>query len=250
MNTTTEVTWNRLRVMVKNRDKSICYHCKTFTGAGHCDHLIPISKGGTDAIENLVWSCPKCNLRKGNKILPQTQKLSQVIRPLWGNVAPAFWTSFVSAIVAPYPEYTELDYPNWETYFDWIVFLRSLKITDWLRRRLWITPLAAQNVIDAQDAADRLMKRMLRYHIVKDVNILLNKIVCPECGCQVKLSEPANSEVHYLCPAGHDGTYAIITTGETVRDFNKAARKWAAWQSGLIPQPYPFEAPGPAPLMK
>jgi 5-methylcytosine-specific restriction endonuclease McrA len=31
----------------------------------HIDHMVPLSKGGTYDIENLVPSCRKCNLDKG-----------------------------------------------------------------------------------------------------------------------------------------------------------------------------------------
>jgi 5-methylcytosine-specific restriction endonuclease McrA len=34
----------------------------------HIDHVIPISKGGTDTLDNVRPSHAKCNLSKGNKI--------------------------------------------------------------------------------------------------------------------------------------------------------------------------------------
>ena len=33
----------------------------------HVDHVKPLSKGGTYDIENLVPSCPTCNMKKGAK---------------------------------------------------------------------------------------------------------------------------------------------------------------------------------------
>ncbi len=34
----------------------------------HLDHVIPLDRGGSNSIENLVWSCWYCNLSKGNKL--------------------------------------------------------------------------------------------------------------------------------------------------------------------------------------
>ena len=47
------------------------------------DHVVPISKGGADVLENLVPCCPICNTSKGNRILhvewtPQNMRLGNV----------------------------------------------------------------------------------------------------------------------------------------------------------------------------
>lgn len=49
-----------------------CWHCgKKLKGKHwHADHLTPLSRGGSNAPENIVVSCPNCNLSKGAK-LPQ-----------------------------------------------------------------------------------------------------------------------------------------------------------------------------------
>ena len=36
-------------------------------GAWEVDHAIPVSRGGTDNIENLWPMCPECNQRKGDQ---------------------------------------------------------------------------------------------------------------------------------------------------------------------------------------
>lgn len=54
------------------RQKGRCYYAfcghvelgKTY----HVDHVVPLSKGGRNDLSNLVLTCPKCNLSKGNKL--------------------------------------------------------------------------------------------------------------------------------------------------------------------------------------
>lgn len=43
----------------------------------HLDHIMPLSKGGSHALENVQYLCPTCNCSKQDKILPnQLQKCS------------------------------------------------------------------------------------------------------------------------------------------------------------------------------
>jgi hypothetical protein len=34
----------------------------------HVEHIVPISLGGTDDLDNLAWACPGCNLKKSNRV--------------------------------------------------------------------------------------------------------------------------------------------------------------------------------------
>ena len=49
----------------------VCPYCRETIVNGHIDHIRPISKGGTNARENLVYCCATCNTQKGNKSLLQ-----------------------------------------------------------------------------------------------------------------------------------------------------------------------------------
>ena len=62
----TSSSWSRMRRLVKSRDDAVCYHCGKRDSRGHVDHLIPLSKGGSDDPSNLVWSCRKCNSSKSD----------------------------------------------------------------------------------------------------------------------------------------------------------------------------------------
>ncbi len=57
-----------IRSVVRNRARFLCEYCHTderwqvvqFT----VDHVVPVSDGGTDALENLALACFHCNRRK------------------------------------------------------------------------------------------------------------------------------------------------------------------------------------------
>ena len=38
-------------------------------GEFHIDHILPLSRGGSNLISNGQVSCPSCNLQKGNKLI-------------------------------------------------------------------------------------------------------------------------------------------------------------------------------------
>ena len=56
---------------VVNAANGVCIYCGKQITKGHLDHVIPISKGGTNAKENLVWVCARCNLSKGDRDLEE-----------------------------------------------------------------------------------------------------------------------------------------------------------------------------------
>lgn len=46
-----------------------CYYCGERVGtAYHVDHVIPLSRGGSNGPENIVIACPACNLSKNDKM--------------------------------------------------------------------------------------------------------------------------------------------------------------------------------------
>jgi hypothetical protein len=59
--------WARLRETVFERDDYTCQYCGARGGELECDHVDPISRGGTNELGNLVTACRQCNRSKRNK---------------------------------------------------------------------------------------------------------------------------------------------------------------------------------------
>lgn len=45
-----------------------CFWCKQPVVQYHIDHIVPLSRGGSNAASNITIACPQCNLRKRNKL--------------------------------------------------------------------------------------------------------------------------------------------------------------------------------------
>src|SRR6266705_5616843 len=50
------------------RQKGRCYWCHKKLVEYHIDHVIPLSRGGSNAPDNLVLACPTCNMRKAARL--------------------------------------------------------------------------------------------------------------------------------------------------------------------------------------
>ena len=57
-----------IREAVLRRDMSFCRYCGRRVKSFHLDHVMPVSLGGTNDIDNLVVACSPCNLRKGASV--------------------------------------------------------------------------------------------------------------------------------------------------------------------------------------
>jgi hypothetical protein len=57
----------KTRNIIFKRDGEFCKNCKT-TENLHLDHIVPVSKGGQNILENLQVLCKRCNSSKKDKI--------------------------------------------------------------------------------------------------------------------------------------------------------------------------------------
>jgi len=60
--------WDKIRKIVFKRDDYICQYCGKKDCILECDHIVPLSSGGTHKISNLNTACMPCNRAKKDKI--------------------------------------------------------------------------------------------------------------------------------------------------------------------------------------
>ena len=64
----------RKRRALALRDGASCFYCGRQLATGEpfsrptIEHVVPVSRGGSNALENLVLACKPCNLAKGDQI--------------------------------------------------------------------------------------------------------------------------------------------------------------------------------------
>lgn len=63
--------WEKIRTEVFSRDNHTCQYCGAKNVEIHCDHIIPICKGGGNDMDNLITACEPCNRLKGGKLLEE-----------------------------------------------------------------------------------------------------------------------------------------------------------------------------------
>lgn len=63
--------WNKIRQAIFNRDGHKCVYCGNESEQLHCDHVLPLSKGGDNSDKNLATACKSCNLSKNDKLLEE-----------------------------------------------------------------------------------------------------------------------------------------------------------------------------------
>lgn len=59
--------WRIVRYEVFERDNFTCVYCGERGGSLECDHVIPVSRGGSNEKSNLATACQTCNRRKHAK---------------------------------------------------------------------------------------------------------------------------------------------------------------------------------------
>lgn len=61
--------WSRddVKVILRVQGRS-CFYCAARLTRFHCDHFIPLARGGSNGPENIVLACGPCNLSKGAKL--------------------------------------------------------------------------------------------------------------------------------------------------------------------------------------
>lgn len=63
--------WKEISKIVFERDSYTCKYCGIAGGTLEIDHIQPISKGGSEALDNLATSCRRCNRQKKDKTLEE-----------------------------------------------------------------------------------------------------------------------------------------------------------------------------------
>ncbi len=68
--------WKRIASQIFSRDGYKCAYCGITGGKLEVDHVVPISKGGSNDLSNLTTACQKCNRQKKDKSVQEFKEWS------------------------------------------------------------------------------------------------------------------------------------------------------------------------------
>ena len=60
--------WAKMRDWAFDKWGRACVYCDAEGDDLHVDHIVPVSRGGSNHIENLAPACPRCNVSKGGRL--------------------------------------------------------------------------------------------------------------------------------------------------------------------------------------
>lgn len=63
--------WRTIRSRIFERDNYTCQYCGEYGKRLECDHVVPVSRGGSNEDRNLVTACFSCNRSKRAKLLSE-----------------------------------------------------------------------------------------------------------------------------------------------------------------------------------
>lgn len=63
--------WSGIRDSVFKRDSRTCRYCGATDVPLECDHIVPITRRGSNDLENLAAACVPCNRAKRDKLLSE-----------------------------------------------------------------------------------------------------------------------------------------------------------------------------------
>ncbi|MDP5277200.1 HNH endonuclease [Chengkuizengella axinellae] len=63
--------WKEISRKVFERDDYTCFYCGEKGGLLEVDHMMPISRGGSNDLSNLTTSCRRCNRQKRDKTVEE-----------------------------------------------------------------------------------------------------------------------------------------------------------------------------------
>lgn len=66
-----DADWWPLRNSILERDGGICSYCGSDGPKMCADHVVPLSRGGSNDPENLVACCGPCNVSKSDRLLSE-----------------------------------------------------------------------------------------------------------------------------------------------------------------------------------